>query len=559
MVPACAADFLNHGLLREQYGLSGYVVSDCGAISDFLVNNSCSGCGAVLPTHGLCSDYNWTDTCPSCESKCMAQHMYGGGTDSACGVVGDQIGAVQVGMVTKAQLTMSTHRILRTMLSVGAGLSEEDQPYSKLGESDIDSEATRALNLEAAQQSMVLLQNRPAPSTHPGRTAVADNNDTNTIDIGPLAPVLPLPAGANVAVLGPYSSDSAGMLSNYHPAGPDSTSVNRLRTVSEEMTLLGYNVSQYDASHINLHGNPPDLRAIGHAASLAGAADAAVVLVGLNAGEECESNDRNRSLGLTGDQMQLVQAVVLAQPRTAVVLVHGGPLAIEWIKSNVPAILDAHYPGAQGPAAIASVLSGRFNPCGRLTTSIYPGGFADRSIFETDLRADGGITYSHYDGSYGKLLYEFGEGESYSDMRVSPITTSPSSSSSSTTNLTASTSDVIGAGRAGLPLNVSVTNAAGPAGCFISLGFVSSDHEMAPLNRRLFDYARAASIAPGTTQTLSVRVTAENLALADPDGTLKLLPGAYRITVGGVNFDMELTGEAKVIQDAPRLPLQNQQ
>merc|ERR1712159_457712 len=111
--------------------------------------------------------------------------------------------------------------------------------------------------------------------------------------------------------------------------------------------------------------------------------------------------DRNATgagLGLPGSQEQLVQAVRQANPRTVVVLIHGGPIAIEWSKAHVPAIIDAHYPGGMGGYGIADVLSGAFNPCGRLTTTIYSKEMANRSIFDTGLRSNGGLTYMHYDG-----------------------------------------------------------------------------------------------------------------------------------------------------------------
>lgn len=97
-------------------------------------------------------------------------------------------------------------------------------------------------------------------------------------------------------------------------------------------------------------------------------------------------------------------------PRTVVVLVHGGSVAIEWAKQHVPAIVDARYPGGMGGYAIADVLAGDFNPCGRLTTTVYPKTFIGRSIFDTGLRSDGGLTYMHYDGKYGNALWTVGDG-----------------------------------------------------------------------------------------------------------------------------------------------------
>ena len=70
---------------------------------------------------------------------------------------------------------------------------------------------------------------------------------------------------------------------------------------------------------------------------------------------------------------------------TAVVLVHGGALAIDSLKLSADAILDAHYPGeATGAAAVADCLYGRFSPAGKLTYSVMPATFVNNSNF-TDM------------------------------------------------------------------------------------------------------------------------------------------------------------------------------
>jgi len=285
---------------------------------------------------------------------------------------------------------------------------------------------------------------------------------------------------------------------------------------------------------------------MGNAVELAAGSDVAVVFVGLDAGQEHESGDRNATdpLGtaigfeLPGGQQELIDKVMKANPRTVVVLLHGGPIALEY--PYPPALIDAHYPGGMGGYALFDVLSGAYNPCGRLTTTVYPKDFVKRDKFDTRLRSDGGLTYMHYDGKYGEPLFEFGEGISYSNFTIkahSPL------------KVNVKTSDLV---TKPIALSVEVKNNAGPDGCYSALGFINSDHANAPRNRKLFDYSRA-NLGVGQNKVMTVSLSAETAGLVDPDGTLRVLPGTYIITVADIKFTLTLDGPAVVVAPGPPL------
>jgi len=109
---------------------------------------------------------------------------------------------------------------------------------------------------------------------------------------------------------------------------------------------------------------------IEEAIKVAKKSDVAIVVVGTNLGIERESRDR-ANLDLPGFQKDLIKKISRANPKTAVVLINGSPLAINWTKEKVPAIIEVWFPGEEGGNAIADVLFGNYNPGGRLPLTFY--------------------------------------------------------------------------------------------------------------------------------------------------------------------------------------------
>lgn len=106
---------------------------------------------------------------------------------------------------------------------------------------------------------------------------------------------------------------------------------------------------------------------IAEAAAAARAADTAVVVVATTDRVESEGFDRT-DLRLPGRQDDLVRAVAAANPRTVVVVNSGSPVELPW-RDDVAAVLLSWFPGQEGGAAIADVLTGAQEPGGRLPTT----------------------------------------------------------------------------------------------------------------------------------------------------------------------------------------------
>jgi beta-glucosidase len=254
-----------------------------------------------------------------------------------------------------------------------------------------------------AEQGMVLLKNADVGS---GRRA---------------APLLPLKREAlkSIALIGPYAGSAV-------TGGTGSSKVRPLYTVTPQAGLqnragAGVTVT-YD-----------DGKDAARAAAAAKAADVAVVMVGEISGEG--ENHERKTMALAGNQDALVAAVAAANARTVLVLKSGGPVLMPWL-GNVPAVLQAWYPGEEDGNAVARVLFGDVNPAGKLpmtfprsdsdlptkTAEQYPGIKGPDGHYTAAYSEGVFVGYRHYDQNKVEPLFPFGHGLSYTTFRYSGLT-----------------------------------------------------------------------------------------------------------------------------------------
>jgi beta-glucosidase len=184
--PACASEELLGGILREEWGFGGYVVSDCWAISD------------IYSTHRV------VETEAEAAALSLAR-----GTDLNCGVsFRSLVEAVDRDLVTEAHIDRAVRRLLAARFRLGMFDPPERVPWARMPYSVNDSPEHRALALESARKSMVLLKNAG--------------------DLLPLSGNL-----RTVAVIGPNADDVEVLLGNYN--GIPSDPVTLLRGIREKV------------------------------------------------------------------------------------------------------------------------------------------------------------------------------------------------------------------------------------------------------------------------------------------------------------------------------------
>jgi beta-glucosidase len=169
--PACGSTTLLGDYLHKAWGFQGYIVSDCGAIGDFVVG------------------HKYSPNMPAADAAAVKA-----GTDLDCGKEYKQLtDAVHQSLIAESEVNRALERLFVARIRLGMFDPPERVPFSKLGLQDVASEGHRRLALAAARESMVLLRNQGG--------------------------VLPLKA-AKVAVIGPTAFDPDALLGNYNGIPP---------------------------------------------------------------------------------------------------------------------------------------------------------------------------------------------------------------------------------------------------------------------------------------------------------------------------------------------------
>ncbi len=290
--------------------------------------------------------------------------------------------AVRSGELDETVLDESVRRILRIVFKAS------EKP--KGGSFDMD--AHHELAARIASDGMVLLKNNG---------------------------LLPLKGQGHIAVIGRAAEHA-------HFQGGGSSHINPTK-VSIPFKELQAQAEEAELTYAE--GYPADNSfrqdMIDQAVTLATSADVAVLYIALPTFKESEGYDR-ADLDLTEQQVALIKAVAKVQPKTVVVLNNGAPVVMsEWI-NDAAAVLEAYMMGQAGGMAIADVLFGKVNPCGKLAET-FPLKLSDTPAHINwpgeagKVRYGEGlfIGYRYYDAKHMPVLFPFGYGLSYTTFEYS--------------------------------------------------------------------------------------------------------------------------------------------
>jgi len=490
-VPCAASRRLLTDILRGEWGFRGYVVSDYSAIrmlytfhhvaeneKDAAVQALEAGIDIELP-----------------EMDCYGEPL---------------LQAVTEEKISETIIDEAVSRILRAKFLLGLF----ENPYVKV-EAASDSFETpedRALALEAARKSLVLLKNDGV-----------------------------LPLGKNtraIAVVGPNADNARNLHGDYsytahlrcdEPAVPTVTILTGIKNkVSEETHVYyarGCGIS--DASKDEFK----------EALEAAEKSDVIVAVVGERSGlssDDVSGEHRDRAdIGLPGVQEELVERLCETGKPVVVVLVNGRPLSLRRIADKCSAILEAWLPGEEGGNAVADVLFGDYNPGGKLPVS-FPQHVGQIPVNYGRRRS----SFGGYVFSSSKPLFPFGHGLSYTDFEYSMLKIFP---------------EKVGpAGR--VEISFDVKNIGDRKGDEVVQLYIQD--EVATVTRPVMELKgfKRLMLEPGEKKRITFRLSVDQLAFYDRHMRFVVEPGTFKVMIGSSSEDIRLSGRFEVIGDTKVTP-----
>ena len=492
-IPASSNEWLVDQLLRDELGFEDLVVSDWNSF------------GELVP-HGVAADLR--DVARQCIEAGSDVDMVSGAYQT------ELVDLIEDGVVDEALVDQAVRRLL--VVKGVLGLFEDPYRYfdEERQERRILSDEHRQAAREVARESQVLLQNEDD--------------------------VLPIDADDEVALVGALADSETDMLGAWRAEGQPEDVTTLRTTLAEHVDDLTY------APGCDRDGSVGDEQ-LSAAEEAVEDADVAVVAVGERYSQTGEAASRAH-LDLPGEQRELLEALVETDTPVAAVLFNGRPLAIEWTADNVPAILEAWFPGVEAGPAIADVLLGDCDPSGRLPMSfpvtegqvpIYYNRLRtgrpaeDRGVDLTEPPADDGEKYmSRYLDVPNAPLFSFGHGESYTEFTYTDCTLGAERIQHGET----------------LAVETTVENTGDRVGTEVVQLYVEDlvGSRARPV-KELAGFEKV-ELEPGEAATVTFELTTDDLAFWTADAEYAAEPGAFEITVGRAADEVVATESFELVE-----------
>jgi beta-glucosidase len=502
-VPATANPFTLTKILRHEWNFDGFVVSDFGAVHE-LINHGIASTGAEAATKALTSGVEM-DMMSDLYRTRLPQLVHDGGLDESV-------------------ITEAARRVLRVKFALG--LFEHPYADEKAAAYTATPEK-RALVRQAAEETIVLLKNRP------------------TIPYAGLT--LPLAKNTRrIALIGPLADSPIDMLGSWGAAG-NPEDVVTLRTSLRERCQVAKTQLLFARGTDILSDSRSGFEA---ALTAARQADVVVLALGESGAQMTGESSSLTRLDLPGNQEDLLEEITHLGKPTVLVLFDGRPLALKWAAANVPAIVEAWYPGIEAGPAVADVLFGDTNPSGKITAT-FPRAVGQEPLFYDQLptgRPAGDIDLTHpptgpdkyfsrYIDETNAPLFPFGYGLSYTQFSYGKLQLTPQKISAQ--KLMHPPTGRLFPPAKEIRVGVDLTNTGKVAGTEIAQLYIrDTGGEVEEPVRELKGFQRV-TLKPGETRHLVFTLGREELAHYNLDMEKTVEPGTIHVWVGGSSLASE--------------------
>jgi beta-glucosidase len=490
-VPATANPFLMQTILRDEWGFDGAVVSDYTAVME-------------LTHHGIA-----LDAAMASQKALMAgvdidmmSHYY----DAALPAL------VKSGRVPMAVVDEAVRRVLRVKFALGLF----EHPFTDGPEVTGAVAEHRPLARRAAEESLVLLQNNPAPQ--------------NTLHDA----LLPLnPATRRIALIGPLADDASDMVGAWSGAN-NFGDVRTLRATMAERAQQSGAILTYEKG-TEISGTSDS----GFAAAVAAAQNSDVAILALGESSAMSGEAASRAhLDLPGNQQQLLEAVVATGKPVVLLVFSGRPLVLDWAAQHVPAIMEVWFPGVETGPAIAGTLFGDVAPSGKLTMS-FPRAVGQEPLYYNQLPtgrpiqhadpAHPGYVEMKYVSRYldvpNDALFPFGHGLTYSTFGYSGVSLSTQSISSASLTRDQKSQPVVATATV---TNTGKRRATEIVQCYVNVRGAGTEQPV----RNLKGFARI-TLDPGQSQAVHFPLGFGELSFYNAKVQRVVEPADYTVFIGG--------------------------
>ena len=489
-IPNHGSKWLLHNILRDKLAFTGLITSDQDAINE------------MYRTHGVVPSFAEA-------AKLALENGVDQDLRFKTGAYDELENLVKDGRLDEKLINASATRVLALKFKLGMFEAKDISGSDMLAVTN--SPAHKALALEVAQKSLVLLKNN------------SNVLPLNASSLKTVAVIGPLAKGVHfggytaeprhgVDVLQGIQNVAAGTFNVLYAEG--------CRLAKEESSFWKDEILTPVDDDVNL-------KLMDEAVNTASQSDVVVLALGETVAFSREAWGENHlgdrdNLDLVGKQNKLVE-MLLKTGKPVVVLMFGGrPLSFNYVAENVPAIIQVFYPGQEGGTAIADVLFGKVNPSGKLSVTI-PKSVGQLPCYYSR-KPSRMRSYINFKGS--EPLFPFGYGLSYTTFKYGEPTID----------------NAVITETQSVKVSVQVTNTGKVAGEEVVQLYIHDriSAGVRPI-KELKDFTRVA-LQPNESKIVTFAITPDKLSYYNPDLQKVIEPGDFEVMVGSNSEDVKTVG-----------------